>query len=148
MFHERAPPGNIPARSISDCWNEEMTKIAILEIANLAAVQPWDRSGVYNESIQAGRGCHRTIRAVQTWIPETVNRARQNSLYGFSSEMRMPSVPTMPLWAGSSHKWFINQLRVDPVNPTSDFQVVSVIDFRRNYNGIHYLSSWNDCVPK
>ena len=40
MFHERAPPGNIPARSISDLRYEEMTKIAILEIANLAAVQP------------------------------------------------------------------------------------------------------------
>ena len=40
MFYERAPPGNIPTRSISDVRNEEMTKIAILEIANLAAVQP------------------------------------------------------------------------------------------------------------
>ena len=40
MFYERQPPGNIPTRSISDVRNEEMTKIANLEIADLAAVQP------------------------------------------------------------------------------------------------------------
>ena len=40
MFYERQPPGNIPARSISDLRNEEMAKIEILEIADLAAVQP------------------------------------------------------------------------------------------------------------
>ena len=39
-FYERAPPVNIPARSISAVRNEEMAKIAILEIADLAAVQP------------------------------------------------------------------------------------------------------------
>ena len=39
-FYERAPPGNIPARSISDLRNEEMIKIANLEFADLAAVQP------------------------------------------------------------------------------------------------------------
>ena len=40
MFYDCHPPGNIPARSISDLRNREMTKIAILEIAHLAAVQP------------------------------------------------------------------------------------------------------------
>ena len=40
IIYERAPPGNIPARSISVVRNEEMAKIAILEIAHLAAVQP------------------------------------------------------------------------------------------------------------
>ena len=39
-FYERAPPVNIPPRSISAVRNEEMAKIAILEIADLAAVQP------------------------------------------------------------------------------------------------------------
>ena len=39
-FYERAPPVNIPARSISAVRNREMTKIAILEIADLAALQP------------------------------------------------------------------------------------------------------------
>ena len=39
-FYERAPPVNIPARSISAVRNREMAKIAILEIADLAAVQP------------------------------------------------------------------------------------------------------------
>ena len=40
MFYDCHPPGNIPARSISDLRNREMAKIAILEIADLAAVQP------------------------------------------------------------------------------------------------------------
>ena len=39
-FYERAPPGNIPARSISDLTHTKMTKIAILEMADLVAVQP------------------------------------------------------------------------------------------------------------
>ena len=39
-FYERAPPGNIPARSISGVTHTKMAKIAILEIAHLAAVQP------------------------------------------------------------------------------------------------------------
>ena len=48
----------------------EMTKIEILEIADLAAVQPWDRSGVYNEGILDGLECYRTIRTAQTRISE------------------------------------------------------------------------------
>ena len=40
MFYERAPPGNIPPRSISGVTYTEMAKIAILEMAHLVAVQP------------------------------------------------------------------------------------------------------------
>ena len=38
--NERPTRINIPARSISDLRNEEVTKIANLEFADLAAVQP------------------------------------------------------------------------------------------------------------
>ena len=40
LFYERAPPGNIPARSISDLRNEKWSKSRILGIMDLAAVQP------------------------------------------------------------------------------------------------------------
>ena len=40
MFYECAPRVNIPARSISGVTDTEMTKIAILEMADLVAVQP------------------------------------------------------------------------------------------------------------
>ena len=40
IIYERAPPGNIPARSISDLTDTKMAKIAILEMADLAALQP------------------------------------------------------------------------------------------------------------
>ena len=39
-FYERAPPVNIPPRSISGVTDTEMAKIAILEMADLVAVQP------------------------------------------------------------------------------------------------------------
>ena len=39
-FYERAPPVNIPARSISGVTDTIMAKIAILEMADLAALQP------------------------------------------------------------------------------------------------------------
>ena len=39
-LYECAPPVNIPARSISDLTYTEMAKIAILEMADLVAVQP------------------------------------------------------------------------------------------------------------
>ena len=39
-FYERPTRINVPARSVSDLRNEEMAKIEILEIADLAAVQP------------------------------------------------------------------------------------------------------------
>ena len=38
-FYERAPPVNIPARSISGVTYTKMAKIAILEMADLAAPQ-------------------------------------------------------------------------------------------------------------
>ena len=103
MFHERAPPGNIPARSISDLRNEEMTKIANLEFADLAAVQPWDRSGVCNESILAGPECHRTFRAPQTaksefqfcksWPGKFLIRL---SVLCYTELFRLPSAPPCP----------------------------------------------------
>ena len=40
IIYERAPPGNIPARSVSDLTDTKMAKIAILEMADLAALQP------------------------------------------------------------------------------------------------------------
>ena len=39
-FYERAPRINIPARSISAVTHTKMAKIAILEMADLAALQP------------------------------------------------------------------------------------------------------------
>ena len=39
-FYERAPPVNIPDRSISGVTDTKMAKIAILEMADLAALQP------------------------------------------------------------------------------------------------------------
>ena len=57
-----------------------------LQINDPAVLQPWDRSGVYNESTLAGFSgleCRRTIRAVQTRIPDCVNRDQENSLYNF-----------------------------------------------------------------
>ena len=39
-FYERAPPVNIPARSTSGVTDTKMAKIAILEMADLAALQP------------------------------------------------------------------------------------------------------------
>ena len=52
-----------------------MTKIEILEMADLAALQPGDRSGVHNGSILVDWECRGAIRAVQTdfLIPEPVN---------------------------------------------------------------------------
>ena len=38
-FYERAPPVNIPARSISAVRNTKWTKIAILEIADLVVLE-------------------------------------------------------------------------------------------------------------
>ena len=38
--NERRTPVNIPTRSISDWTHTEMAKIAILEMADLVAVQP------------------------------------------------------------------------------------------------------------
>ena len=85
-----------------------------LEIADLPVLQPWDRSGVYNESILAGLECHRTIGAVQTRIPEIVNRDSRNFLYSFSfgeldyaklcSWFQRPSGPPCP--AGLVLVWF------------------------------------------
>ena len=40
LFYERAPPGNIPPRSISGVTDTEMAKNAILEMADLVVVQP------------------------------------------------------------------------------------------------------------
>ena len=40
IIYERAPPGNIPARSISDLRYEKWSKSRILGIMDLAAVQP------------------------------------------------------------------------------------------------------------
>ena len=70
-FYECAPRVNIPPRSISIWTHTKMAKIAILEMADLAALQPWDRSGVHTESILAGLECRRTIRAVQTRFPDS-----------------------------------------------------------------------------
>ena len=39
-FYERAPRINIPARYVSDLTDTKMTKIEILEMADLAALQP------------------------------------------------------------------------------------------------------------
>ena len=39
-FYERAPRINIPARSISGVTDTKMAKIAILEMADLVALQP------------------------------------------------------------------------------------------------------------
>ena len=67
-------PINIPARSISGVTDTEMAKIAILEMADLDAVQPWDRSGVHHRSILAGLECRKTTRTVQTRNPESRDR--------------------------------------------------------------------------
>ena len=61
-----------------------MVKIANLRIADLGVLEAWDRLGMIQESILAALECHRTIGAVQTRIPEIVNRDSQNSLYSFS----------------------------------------------------------------
>ena len=61
-----------------------MVKIANLGILDLLVLEAWDRSGMIQESSLAGLECHRTIGAVQTRIPEIVNRDCQNSLYSFS----------------------------------------------------------------
>ena len=39
-FYERAPPVNIPARSISGVTDTKMAKITILEMAGLVGLQP------------------------------------------------------------------------------------------------------------
>ena len=39
-FYERAPPVNIPTWSVPGVTHTEMAKIAILEMADLVAVQP------------------------------------------------------------------------------------------------------------
>ena len=65
----------------SEKW--EMVKIAILEIADLAVLEAWDRSEMIQESIMVGWECHRTIGAVQTWISEIVNHDSKISLYSF-----------------------------------------------------------------
>ena len=90
----------------------EMAKIAILEIADLVVLEAWDRSGMIQESILTGLECHRTIGAVQTRIPEIVNRDSQNSLYSFQlwriglGEVVLltptPFGASMPCRAGSS----------------------------------------------
>ena len=71
IIYERTPPGNIPARSVSGVTYTKMAKIAILEMADLAALQPWDRSGVHTGSILAGLECRRAIRTVQPRIPDS-----------------------------------------------------------------------------
>ena len=89
-----------------------MAKIANLGIADLVVLEARDRSGMSNESILAGLECHRTIGAVQTRIPEIVNRDSQNSLYSFQlwriglGEVVLltptPFGASMPCRAGSS----------------------------------------------
>ena len=62
----------------------EMVKNANLGITDLGDLEVWDRSGMIQASTLAGLECHRTIGAVQTRIPEIVNRDCQNSLYSSS----------------------------------------------------------------
>ena len=65
------------------CELWEMVKIANLGIADLGVLEAWDRSGMTQASILAGLECDRTIGAVQTWIPESVNCASKISLYSW-----------------------------------------------------------------
>ena len=72
-----------------------MIKITILEIADLGVLGAWNRSGMSNASILAGLECHRTIGAVQTRIPEIVNRDFQNSLYSFQFWRELDQVDSL-----------------------------------------------------
>ena len=77
-------PGKYTSQVHFCCEIWEMVKTANLGIADLGVLEAWDRSGMIQASILAGLECHRTIGAVQTRIPEIVNRDCQNSLYSFS----------------------------------------------------------------
>ena len=65
-FYERTRRINAPARSIYFVTDTKMAKIEILEMADLAALQPCDRSGLHTGSLLAGRECRGAIRTVQT----------------------------------------------------------------------------------
>ena len=89
---------NHPEREISKILSERKNPSLVLESVtipnhhfrecfvhnDLGVLEARDRSGMSNESILAGLECHRTIGAVQTRIPEIVNRDSQNFLYSFS----------------------------------------------------------------